>query len=82
MMPAHLFHGLLGAVADHGKTCLETPDGRTLAYRALLEGTARKLAGYKLPKRVVFVADLPRNAMGKVEKNRLREIYRDVYRRD
>jgi malonyl-CoA/methylmalonyl-CoA synthetase len=41
-----------------------------------------KLADYKLPKRVVFVADLPRNAMGKVEKNRLREIYRDVYRRD
>ena len=41
-----------------------------------------KLAGYKLPKRVIFVADLPRNAMGKVEKNRLREIYRDVYRRD
>ena len=32
-----------------------------------------KLAGFKIPKRVHFVADLPRNAMGKVQKNVLRE---------
>ena len=32
-----------------------------------------QLAGYKVPKRVHFVADLPRNAMGKVQKNVLRE---------
>ncbi|HSY87280.1 MAG TPA: malonyl-CoA synthase [Verrucomicrobiae bacterium] len=39
-----------------------------------------RLAGYKLPKRVVFVADLPRNAMGKVQKNLLRESCKDLYR--
>jgi malonyl-CoA/methylmalonyl-CoA synthetase len=39
-----------------------------------------RLAGYKLPKRVLFVADLPRNAMGKVQKNLLREAWRDLYR--
>ncbi|UCD69340.1 MAG: malonyl-CoA synthase [Betaproteobacteria bacterium] len=32
-----------------------------------------KLAGYKVPKRVHFVEGLPRNAMGKVQKNLLRE---------
>lgn len=32
-----------------------------------------KLAGYKVPKRVYFVDALPRNAMGKVQKNLLRE---------
>ena len=32
-----------------------------------------KLAGYKVPKRVHFVDSLPRNAMGKVQKNLLRE---------
>ena len=32
-----------------------------------------QLAGYKVPKRIHFVADLPRNAMGKVQKNLLRE---------
>jgi acyl-CoA synthetase (AMP-forming)/AMP-acid ligase II len=28
---------------------------------------------------VLFVADLPRNAMGKVQKARLREEHRDLY---
>ncbi len=32
-----------------------------------------KMAGYKVPKRVHFVDALPRNAMGKVQKNLLRE---------
>ena len=31
------------------------------------------LANYKVPKRVQFVNDLPRNAMGKVPKNLLRQ---------
>jgi malonyl-CoA/methylmalonyl-CoA synthetase len=33
-----------------------------------------RLAAYKLPRRVVLVAELPRNAMGKVEKSRLRAL--------
>ena len=39
-----------------------------------------RLAAYKLPKRVLFVEDLPRNAMGKVQKALLRETYKDLYR--
>ncbi|MFQ5634985.1 MAG: malonyl-CoA synthase, partial [Gammaproteobacteria bacterium] len=31
-----------------------------------------RLANFKLPKRVIFAADLPRNAMGKVRKDELR----------
>jgi malonyl-CoA/methylmalonyl-CoA synthetase len=38
-----------------------------------------RLAGYKLPKRVIFVEDLPRNSMGKVEKKVLRERYAGLY---
>jgi len=34
-----------------------------------------RLAGFKLPKRVIAVDELPRNAMGKVQKNLLRERY-------
>jgi malonyl-CoA/methylmalonyl-CoA synthetase len=33
------------------------------------------LANFKVPKRVHFVADLPRNSMGKVQKKDLRERY-------
>ena len=32
-----------------------------------------EIASFKVPKRVHFVDDLPRNAMGKVQKNLLRE---------
>ena len=42
---------------------------------SLLAALRARLAGYKVPKRVVVVDDLPRNAMGKVQKNLLRELY-------
>jgi malonyl-CoA/methylmalonyl-CoA synthetase len=38
-----------------------------------------RLANFKLPKRVLFVAELPRNTMGKVQKSVLRETYRSIY---
>jgi len=34
-----------------------------------------RLAGYKLPKTVGFVSELPKNAAGKVDKNRLRATF-------
>jgi malonyl-CoA/methylmalonyl-CoA synthetase len=40
----------------------------------------RRLAKFKVPKRVVFVPELPRNTMGKVQKSALRERYCDLYR--
>ncbi|WP_374302056.1 malonyl-CoA synthase [Paracoccus sp. (in: a-proteobacteria)] len=44
---------------------------------AALEG---RLAKFKQPKRVLFVDELPRNTMGKVQKNLLRDQYGDLYR--
>ena len=41
----------------------------------------RRLARYKHPKGVVRVDELPRNAMGKVQKNVLRETYADLLER-
>jgi malonyl-CoA/methylmalonyl-CoA synthetase len=43
-----------------------------------LEG---RLARFKQPKRVFFVPELPRNAMGKVQKSVLRETYADTYKK-
>ncbi len=36
----------------------------------------KRLAAFKTPKRILFVEELPRNAMGKVQKNLLRETYK------
>lgn len=46
------------------------------------QALAPRLAGFKLPKRVIFVDELPRNTMGKVQKSVLRESHRTLYIRD
>ncbi|MER9999502.1 malonyl-CoA synthase [Mesorhizobium sp. M0051] len=45
----------------------------------ILGAIGERVAKYKLPKRVIFVDELPRNTMGKVQKNLLRETYKDLY---
>ncbi|WP_119256525.1 malonate--CoA ligase [Shinella zoogloeoides] len=54
--------------------------GSTLDEKTVLGGLQDRLARYKQPKRVLFVDDLPRNTMGKVQKNVLRETYADLYK--
>ncbi len=46
------------------------------AVRAALR---ERLAGFKIPKRVIVVADLPRNAMGKVQKAELRRVHAELF---
>ncbi len=43
------------------------------AEDAVIAALKQRLAGYKVPKRVFYLDALPRNAMGKVQKNVLRE---------
>jgi malonyl-CoA/methylmalonyl-CoA synthetase len=54
-------------------------EGSALDEAGVLDALKGKLAKFKLPKRVLFVEDLPRNAMGKVQKNLLREANKDLY---
>jgi malonyl-CoA/methylmalonyl-CoA synthetase len=49
--------------------------GTDLSESRVIEHVKRELANYKVPKRVILLADLPRNAMGKVQKNVLRQRY-------
>ena len=46
---------------------------------AVIASLRERLAGYKCPKRVLVVPELPRNAMGKVQKNLLRDQYSNLY---
>jgi malonyl-CoA/methylmalonyl-CoA synthetase len=46
---------------------------------AMIAACREKLAAFKSPKRIVFVDELPRNAMGKVQKNVLRERYKGLF---
>jgi acyl-CoA synthetase (AMP-forming)/AMP-acid ligase II len=47
-------------------------EGQAVEEKALLQFIRGKLADYKMPKRVVFVPALPRNATGKILKTELR----------
>ena len=61
-------------------TAVVVPDGGKLPSEAEIVKVLRAdLAGYKLPKRIVTVDALPRNTMAKVQKNVLRERFRDLY---
>jgi malonyl-CoA/methylmalonyl-CoA synthetase len=60
-------------------TAVVVARGAALSESALLQQLKTRLAGYKCPKRVLFVADLPRNTMGKVQKNVLRDTYAQLY---
>ena len=53
--------------------------GKTLDERGIIGALDSRLARYKLPKRVIFAPELPRNTMGKVQKNVLREQYATLY---
>jgi fatty-acyl-CoA synthase len=59
-----------------GRAVIASKPGKTLTELEVLDSLKGRLAKYKIPKSVVFVDQLPRNAAGKVLKNVLRERYR------
>ena len=53
--------------------------GATLQGDEVIATLKQRLAGFKVPKRVFVAEELPRNAMGKVQKGDLRGRYRGVF---
>ena len=49
--------------------------GHALTEASIIAQLKAEIAGFKVPKRVHFADELPRNAMGKVQKNVLRDRY-------
>ena len=55
-------------------------EGMTLTEAQITAPLQQRLAKFKCPKRVFFVDALPRNTMGKVQKNELRKSYDDLFK--
>jgi malonyl-CoA/methylmalonyl-CoA synthetase len=55
------------------------PAAAEASEAALLAGLRERLAGYKCPKRILFLPELPRNTLGKVQKQLLRERFGGLY---
>jgi len=53
---------------------------KTLTEIKVLDFLKDKIAKYKQPKKILFLDELPRNTMGKVQKKVLRENYSDLFK--
>jgi malonyl-CoA/methylmalonyl-CoA synthetase len=72
--------GVPHADFGEGVTAVVVPDNKTkLDEAAVLRALDGRLAKFKLPKRVLFIEELPRNTMGKVQKSILRDKYGKLY---
>ena len=83
-MPEVLESAIVGVPhADFGEAGVAVVvlrSGEALAEAELISRVKAKLANYKVPKRAFFVESLPRNTMGKVQKNLLRDEYREAFK--
>jgi malonyl-CoA/methylmalonyl-CoA synthetase len=63
-----------------GVTAVVVPQGSGgLSEADIISSLLTRLARYKVPKRVLLIDELPRNTMGKVQKNVLRTVYASLY---
>ena len=58
---------------------LRKPGAAAPDEAAVIAVCKQQLANFKVPKRVFFVDELPRNTMGKVQKNLLRDAHKDLF---
>ncbi|MCK1475867.1 malonyl-CoA synthase [Bradyrhizobium sp. 197] len=82
-MPGVIESAVIGVPhADFGEgvtAVLVCNKGADVSEAAVLKALDGRLAKFKMPKRVFVVDELPRNTMGKVQKNILRDTYKDLY---
>src|SRR4030081_2629132 len=82
-MPGVIESAVIGVPhADFGEgvtAVLVCDKGAKVDEISVLKALDGRLAKFKMPKRVFVVDELPRNAMGKVQKNILRDTYAKIY---
>ena len=81
--PGVLESAVIGvAHPDFGETVLgvivPTP-GETPDIEAIMLAVRTQLARFKHPRKLILIDELPRNTMGKVQKNILRDSYKDMF---
>ncbi|MFK7870327.1 MAG: malonyl-CoA synthase, partial [Roseobacter sp.] len=82
-LPGVLESAVIGVPhADFGETVLGVvvPEpGAVLEPDTIAKAATQGLARFKHPRRILLVDELPRNTMGKVQKNVLRDRFKDLF---
>jgi malonyl-CoA/methylmalonyl-CoA synthetase len=85
-LPEILESAVIGAPhPDYGEgviAVIVAAAGQEVATPVLVDQLRTQIAAYKLPKQVFSVTELPRNSMGKVQKNLLRDQYSGTFTAD
>jgi long-chain acyl-CoA synthetase len=53
--------------------------GKALNAEAVIEHCRGRIAGYKIPRQMAFVSELPKSAMGKILKSELRRVHAEAH---
>ena len=64
---------------EAGVAVVVAKPGVSLDDAAIVQNLKSRIANFKVPKRVYVVSELPRNTMGKVQKNLLREQHKGLF---
>ena len=56
-----------------------TESGISFIQDSIIDSLQNRISSFKHPKQIIFIDELPRNSMGKVQKNVLRESYPDIF---
>ena len=82
-MPGVLESALVGVqhpdFGEVGVAIVTARPGAVLGAEQIIAGLKAQLANFKIPKRCFIVDELPRNTMGKVQKNLLREQHKHLF---
>ena len=54
--------------------------GISLNQDSIMDSLQNRIARFKHPKQIISIDELPRNSMGKVQKNVLRESYLEIFK--
>ena len=82
-MPGVVESALIGVphsdFGEVGVAVVVAKAGTQVDANAVIAALKTKLANFKIPKKCFVIAELPRNTMGKVQKNLLREQYKNLF---
>ncbi len=82
-LPGVLESAVVGVPHDdlgEGVVAVVVPrSGAALEPRLIREALSERLARFKQPREIIVVDELPRNTMGKIQKNRLRHTYAGLF---
>ena len=57
---------------EYPKACVVLEEGASVTEKQVREHCSKNLAAYMVPRAIEFVAELPKNALGKVQKHRMK----------